>query len=66
LIGLCAAVAAVSALVTGFFLYARFAWTSRGGGTLLFFSLPAGVLAWVAFALLRVVWTHPPPTEPPP
>jgi hypothetical protein len=58
---LCAVVGTVSALVTVFFLYAGFAWPASG--TLLFFTLPAGVLAWVAFALLRVFWNLPPPVE---
>ncbi len=61
---LLAVVASVSALVTAFFLYGGFAWMSRGGGTLLLFVLPAGVLAWVSFAVLRVVWNHPSPQEP--
>ncbi|MBP6597495.1 MAG: hypothetical protein KA196_08270 [Arenimonas sp.] len=56
MIVLLAAVAVASSLVTLFFLYGGFAWTSRGGGTLLLFVLPAAVLAWVAFAVLRVVW----------
>jgi hypothetical protein len=49
---LVALVAAVATFATAFFLYAGFAWTSRGGGTLLLFVLPAAVLAWVAFVLL--------------
>lgn len=45
-----------ASLVTAFLLYGGFAWADRGGGTLLLFVLPAGVLAWVAFAILGLVW----------
>lgn len=57
-----AAVGTVSALVTVFFLYIGFA--RPASGTLLFFTPPAAVLAWVAFALLRVFWNHPLPGDP--
>ena len=61
LVVLFAAVGTLSAVVTVFFLYAGFAWPASG--TLLFFTLPAAVLAWVAFALLRVFWNNPLPGE---
>jgi hypothetical protein len=64
LVVLCAVVGTVSALVTVFFLYAGFAWPASG--TLLFFTLPAGMLAWVSFALMRVFWKFPTTSEPMP
>lgn len=51
-----ALIAVASSLATVFFLYGGVAWSSRGGGTLLLFALPAGVAAWVSFSVLGVVW----------
>ena len=56
LIVILAAVAATASVVTVFFIYGFFAWKAQGGGMMLFFVLPAAVLAWVAFGVLGVVW----------